>query len=137
MSEKDTLLKKLGVLAKTLNREPPVDGTVAELKVLLTEWQAEADALEDDGSGDETTLDMQGGGANSDGPAGSNTDDNVPTAAKVSAGQLVRFTALATLHINAVNDANEVLPVVVAGGCARIPDALFSQLQRRNLVKKV
>jgi hypothetical protein len=174
MSEKTDLLKDLGDLAKTLKREPPIGGTVAELKVLRTEWTAEVTALEEEETvedddadtiitttlSDEKELDggqplvslsetSQADVTHAQGNAdiststrkvaaitGSSIKQHSAAVLRDSSEELVRFTALVTLHINAVGDDGKEQPVVVAGKSARIPLELFNTLRDRRLVKR-
>lgn len=144
MAEKDELLKKLTVLAEKLGRDVPT-GTIAELKGKVVEWQAELDALdaEDGDHGSDHTEDGNDAGDTGASQAGSGAETAVKPAEVVSSSNksgtpsLVRFTALATLHVNAVSDDNDEIAVVVKGQSARLPKEVFDQLQKRKLVKKV
>ena len=133
MSEKDDLLKTLGELAEKLGRDVPT-GTTAELKVKLKEWQAELAALDDDGG--DGDGDDSGGGDDTWSDNGGAGGELVQREIHKPADGLVRFTALATLHVNAVSDNDSVVAVVVKGQSARLPKAVFDGLQKRKLVKK-
>ncbi|MFB4575849.1 DNA-packaging protein FI [Enterobacter hormaechei subsp. hoffmannii] len=141
MAEKDDLLKKLAELGEKLGRDVPT-GTNAELKGKIVEWQAELDALdaEDADDGSNHTEDSNNTGASQAG-AGAETvvkpAEVVPSSNKSGTPSLVRFTALATLHVNAVSDDDDEIAVVVKGQSARLPEEVFNQLQKRKLVKKV
>ena len=137
MAEKDDVLNVLGELAEKLGRDVPT-GTIAELKVKLKEWQAELAAMDDDGG------DGGGDGDDSGDEPGNTGSDNGGAGGELvqreihkPADGLVRFTALATLHVNAVGDHDNVVAVVVKGQSARLPKAIFDGLQKRKLVKKV
>ncbi len=140
MSEKTDLLKALAELAVKLDRKPPADGTVAELKVLRTEWTAEVTALDD--TGEDIVVDTGNTTTILSGPAGTGTssgatlDDDVQVRLH-SGEQLVRFVAVVTLHVNAVDDDGNLQPVVVAGTTARLPAKVFSALRDKRLVKGV
>ncbi|MCS2168034.1 DNA-packaging protein FI [Scandinavium manionii] len=134
MSEKTDLLKALAELAVKLDRNPPVDGTVAELKVLRTEWTAEVTALDEPNEPDEpgkTSVSLV--------PTAPDTTAKKPEVPVASDNdeQLVRFVAVVTLHVNAVDDDGNLQPVVVAGTTARLPAKVFSALRDKRLVKGV
>ncbi|EEH8549847.1 hypothetical protein GXE18_24305 [Salmonella enterica] len=144
MAEKDDLLKKLAELGEKLGRDVPT-GTNAELKGKIVEWQAELDALDaedaDDGSNHTEDGNNTGDTGASQAGAGAETvvkpAEVVPSSNKSGTPSLVRFTALATLHVNAVSDDDDEIAVVVKGQSARLPEEVFNQLQKRKLVKKV
>ncbi|HCT9390110.1 TPA: hypothetical protein OUC24_003870 [Enterobacter hormaechei] len=144
MAEKDDLLKKLAELGEKLGRDVPT-GTNAELKGKIVEWQAELDALdaEDGDHGSDHTEDGNNAGDTGASLAGFGAETVVkpaevaPSSNKSGTPSLVRFTALATLHVNAVSDDDDEIAVVVKGQSARLPKEVFDQLQKRKLVKKV
>lgn len=134
MSEKTDLLKALAELAVKLDRKPPADGTIAELKVLRTEWTTEVTALDEPNEPDEPEKISV-----SPVPTTPDTTAKKPEAPAASDNneQLVRFVAVVTLHVNAVDDNGNLQPVVVAGSAARLPAKVFSVLRDRRLVKGV
>ena len=149
MAEKDDLLKKLGELAEKLGRDAPTSGTNAELKAKVNEWESELAALDDEddgnsGSGGGETGDNTDGADNTNGgdkpkeQADTANDTKATKSAPASTAKpaLVRFTALATLHVNAVDDNDRELAVVVKDKSARLPETVFNQLLKRKLVKK-
>ncbi|WP_202303706.1 DNA-packaging protein FI [Dryocola clanedunensis] len=151
MSEKTDLLKALAELAVKLDRKPPTDGTIAELKVLRTEWTTEVTALDEPNEPDEPEETEEAEDAEKvDEPAPEKTDVNpTPAAPDTTAKKpeaptasdndepLVRFVAVVTLHVNAVDDNGNLQPVVVAGNAARLPAKVFSALRDKRLVKGV
>lgn len=144
MAEKDDLLKKLAGLGEKLGRDVPT-GTIAELKGKVVEWQAELDALdaEDGDHGSDHSEDGNNAGDSGASLVGSGAEtvvkpaEVVPSSNKSGTPSLVRFTALVTLHVNAVSDDDDEIAVVVKGQSARLPEDVFNQLQKRKLVKKV
>ncbi|EMA3598383.1 hypothetical protein U2T19_004715 [Salmonella enterica] len=144
MAEKDDLLKKLAELGEKLGRDVQT-GTIAELKGKVVEWQAELDALDAEGvdDGSDHTEDGNNTGDTGASQAGAGAEtvvkpaEAVPSSNKSGTSSLVRFTALATLHVNAVSDDDDEIAVVVKGQSARLPEEVFNQLQKRKLVKKV
>lgn len=99
MSGKTALLQTLAALGEKLGRSVPEEGTTAELKAMIAEWQAELE--EQDVGGDEELRE--------DLAKNVTAGDDIANAGS----GLVKFKALATLHINARDERGQMMTYVL------------------------
>lgn len=142
MATKQEILDELNALAVTLGRPVPTTGTIAELQATLTEWQQEVAALSEEDSPASDDAEQVGdsaeqpgttdGGGDDDGENEQDADGDTPPGPP----SLVKFVAIVTLHVDAVDDAGEPLPIVEQGSAAFIAPDVFEQLERKKLAQR-